>query len=105
LAREPACDDIDGNSVSLKSGSVEGSDIFVALHFRPMLRQHAPAEWIDLAEGHGFKPTCPLKAKGEAAVPGKSAGGIELTGKAAAQQDPQAELISKYRRRLSMALN
>ena len=47
----------------------------------------------------------PPKAKGEAAVPGKSAGGIELTGKAAAQQDPQAELISKYRRRLSMALN
>ena len=47
----------------------------------------------------------PPKAKGEAAVPGKSAGGIELTGKAAAQQDPQAELISKYRRRLSMSLN
>jgi putative thioredoxin len=47
----------------------------------------------------------PPKAKGEAAVPGKSAGGIELTGKAAAQEDPQAELISKYRRRLSMALN
>jgi putative thioredoxin len=38
-------------------------------------------------------------------VSGKSAGGIELTGKAAAQEDPQAELISKYRRRLSMALN
>ncbi|MDO5086990.1 MAG: thioredoxin [Comamonadaceae bacterium] len=37
---------------------------------------------------------------------GKSAGGIELTGKAAtAQQDPQAELVSSYRRKLSMALN
>ena len=37
---------------------------------------------------------------------GKSAGGIELTGKAAAaQQDPQAELVSRYRRKLSMALN
>lgn len=47
----------------------------------------------------------PPKAKGEAAASGKSAGGIELTGKAAAQEDPQAELISKYRRRLSMALN
>jgi len=47
----------------------------------------------------------PPKAKGDAPVPGKSAGGIELTGKAAAQEDPQAELISKYRRRLSMALN
>jgi putative thioredoxin len=38
-------------------------------------------------------------------VPGKSAGGIELTGKTAALEDPQAELVSKYRRRLSMALN
>ena len=47
----------------------------------------------------------PPKGKGDAPVPGKSAGGIELTGKAAAQEDPQAELISKYRRRLSMALN
>ena len=47
----------------------------------------------------------PPKAKGDAPVPGKSAGGIELTGKAAAQEDPQAELLSRYRRRLSMALN
>lgn len=45
----------------------------------------------------------PDKAK---AHEGKSAGGIELTGKAAAaQQDPQAELVSRYRRKLSMALN
>ena len=43
----------------------------------------------------------PDKAK---AHEGKSAGGIELTGKAAAaQQDPQAELVSHYRRKLSMA--
>ncbi len=36
---------------------------------------------------------------------GKSAGGIELTGKAAVQEDPVLELISRYRRKLSMALN
>lgn len=38
---------------------------------------------------------------------GKTAGGIELTGKAAAAaaQDPQAELVARYRRKLSMALN
>jgi putative thioredoxin len=36
---------------------------------------------------------------------GKSAGGIELAGNAVAQQDPQAELVSRYRRKLSMALN
>jgi putative thioredoxin len=47
----------------------------------------------------------PAKPKGEQPVPGKSAGGIELTGKATALDDPQAELVSKYRRKLSMALN
>lgn len=47
----------------------------------------------------------PPKPKGEPAVPGKSAGGIELTGKSVASDDPQAELVSKYRRKLSMALN
>ena len=37
---------------------------------------------------------------------GKSAGGIELTGKAAkAGADPHAEMLSSYRRKLSMALN
>ena len=39
------------------------------------------------------------------AAAGKSAGGIELTGKAAKQEDPQAALVSTYRRKLSMALN
>ena len=47
----------------------------------------------------------PVKPKGDQPIPGKSAGGIELTGKAAALDDPQAELVSRYRRKLSMALN
>ena len=49
----------------------------------------------------------PPPAKAGAGADGKSAGGIELTGKAAAAaaQDPQAELLSGYRRKLSMALN
>ncbi|MEY5098007.1 MAG: hypothetical protein RJA36_726 [Pseudomonadota bacterium] len=34
-----------------------------------------------------------------------SAGGIEIAGKTALQQDPQAERVARYRRRLSMALN
>ena len=33
------------------------------------------------------------------------AGGIEIAGQAMAPQDPQAELVSRYRRKLSMALN
>jgi putative thioredoxin len=47
----------------------------------------------------------PPKNKADDAAHGKTAGGIELTGKAALQEDPQAELVSRYRRKLSMALN
>ena len=47
----------------------------------------------------------PPKAKADDAAFGKTAGGIELTGKGALQEDPQAELVSRYRRKLSMALN
>jgi putative thioredoxin len=35
----------------------------------------------------------------------KSEGGIELSGHVSAHTDPQAELVSRYRRKLSMALN
>ncbi len=49
----------------------------------------------------------PPPPKPGAGAAGKRAGGIELTGKAAATaaHDPQAELLSSYRRKLSMALN
>ncbi len=47
----------------------------------------------------------PPKAKSDDAAFGKTAGGIELTGKGAVQEDPQAELVSRFRRKLSMALN
>jgi putative thioredoxin len=47
----------------------------------------------------------PPKPKADAAGAGKTASGIEIAGKALAQQDPQAELVSRYRRKLSMALN
>jgi putative thioredoxin len=47
----------------------------------------------------------PPAPKADPAAAGQSAGGIALTGKTAAQQDPQAELVSAYRRKLSMALN
>ena len=38
-------------------------------------------------------------------VAGQTAPGIEVLGKAAVQEDPQAALVSTYRRRLSMMLN
>lgn len=46
----------------------------------------------------------PPKPKAQDAT-GKSAGGIELMGKAAQPEDPLLTLISSYRRKLSMALN
>lgn len=45
------------------------------------------------------------KAKAAAQAPGKAAGGIEVMGKSAVQEDPQAALVSSYRRKLSMMLN
>ena len=47
----------------------------------------------------------PPKPKTDPAAAGKSAGGIELMGKVVAEQDPQAQLVAVYRRKLSMALN
>jgi putative thioredoxin len=47
----------------------------------------------------------PPRPKSDPAAAGKSAGGIELAGKAMVQEDPQAQLVSQYRRKLSMALN
>ena len=47
----------------------------------------------------------PPAPKPDPAAAGQSAGGIALAGKTATQQDPQAELVSSYRRKLSMALN
>ncbi len=47
----------------------------------------------------------PPKPKTGAQDPNKTAGGIEIAGKVVAETDPQALLISAYRRKLSMVLN
>ncbi|MBL8372889.1 MAG: thioredoxin [Burkholderiaceae bacterium] len=48
----------------------------------------------------------PPKPKGKTAETGaKTAGGIELMGKGAVEEDPQATLVAAYRRKLSMGLN
>ena len=47
----------------------------------------------------------PPKPKAAPATPGKTAGGIEVLGKVVAEEDPQAQLVASYRRKLSMALN
>ena len=47
----------------------------------------------------------PPKPAVAAQAAGTSAGAIELAGKTVAEQNPQAQLVSSYRRKLSMALN
>ena len=47
----------------------------------------------------------PPKPKIDPTTVGKTAGGIEIAGKAVAELDPQAQLVASYRRKLSMALN
>jgi putative thioredoxin len=47
----------------------------------------------------------PPKPKNTVADAGKAAGGIELLGKTVVEQDPQAQMVASYRRKLSMALN
>ncbi|MGQ9724592.1 MAG: thioredoxin [Tepidimonas sp.] len=43
--------------------------------------------------------------KRDAGAAPKSAAGLEIAGRTAAAEDPQGELVSRYRRKLSMALN
>ena len=47
----------------------------------------------------------PPKPKVDPLATGKTAGGIEIAGKAVTALDPQAQLVATYRRKLSMALN
>jgi putative thioredoxin len=47
----------------------------------------------------------PPKPKAGPMDAGKTAGGIEIAGKVVAEQDPQAQMVASYRRKLSMALN
>ena len=47
----------------------------------------------------------PPKPKASLEASNKTAGGIELAGQTVITQDPQAVLVSSYRRKLSMALN
>lgn len=66
-------------------------------------------KWSDEAPRKAFvailELLTPPKPKAAAQTPGKAAGGIEVLGKAAIAEDPQAALVSNYRRKLSMMLN
>jgi len=66
-------------------------------------------KWQDEAPRKAFvailELLTPPKPKANAATPGKTASGIEVLGKTAVEEDPQAALVSSYRRKLSMMLN
>ena len=66
-------------------------------------------KWNDEAPRKAFiailELLTPPKPKASADAGNKTAGGIELSGNSVAAQDPQAQLVATYRRRLSMVLN
>ena len=70
--------------------------------------ENVPAQALEqLARLRPVAPdaACVAKPKPAAGTPGKTAAGIELVGANAVQEDPQAALVSSYRRKLSMMLN
>jgi hypothetical protein len=51
LAREASANNVNWSDIfALQFGYV-----FKLADVGPVFRQHAPAEWVDLAESHGFK--------------------------------------------------
>lgn len=66
-------------------------------------------KWADEAPRKAFvailELLTPPKPKAGPQASNKTAGGIELAGQTVITQDPQAQLVSGYRRKLSMALN
>jgi hypothetical protein len=57
LTREASAEEVDrSNSVCRQSFGGENAHVVIDRHSLPMLRQHPPAEWVNFAEGDGFKP-------------------------------------------------
>ena len=67
--------------------------------------QRTPRGRIATLAAYRHLGVTPPKPKASTETSSKTAGGIELSGHSAVQQDEQSALISAYRRKLSMALN
>lgn len=67
LTREPAADDVNGNSIGSKPLCGEGSNVVITGHLWPVLRKHATGKGFDFAEGDGFKAARAFKAEAKSA--------------------------------------
>lgn len=65
LAREPAADDIDGNSVSSKSVGCKFFNVIIAGHLGPVFLKNGTGVRLDLAEGDSLKAARALQAEAE----------------------------------------
>lgn len=64
LAWESAAHEIDSSRVFSNKSGVEGSDVIMYPHTRPVLRQHGAAKGFNFAKAHGLHPGA-LKSKAE----------------------------------------
>lgn len=71
LTREPAADDIDGNSIGSKAFCGKGPDVVIARHLGPVLRKHATGEGFDLAKRNRLKTARALQPQREPADAGE----------------------------------
>jgi hypothetical protein len=69
LAGEAADDAVGLDPIGSKSSGGEFAHVIVTGYSRPMLRQHALAEWVDFAEGYRLEAARALEAQVEAADP------------------------------------
>jgi hypothetical protein len=80
LAGEPACDDIDGNSIGSKSFCGKLAHVSVARDIGPVLGEDFARELFDFAEGDGFEAARSFKAKGKSSNAGKQVKDAKLAG-------------------------
>jgi hypothetical protein len=101
-AGEASADDVGLDSIGSKPGSVKFSDIVVDRHVGPVLAQDAPAELVDLAEGHRLEPAGALKSQAEAAQATEQVQNLELRGGTHAGLAFSSQWARKPRHQLSV---
>jgi len=99
LAREPAADDVNGNSICRESIGRERADIVITGDIRPVLREHTTAERIDFAERYGLEAAGALEAEREAADSAEDVQNTEGSGHAASPAEKSGRSSAAWLRR------